>query len=200
MIAPDLTPEQMKKEIRKMRKEMIQVGAEIRDYLRETGREGAQAPLVAIRKFEQMKVPYVFTRKGQELFTEQEIVDLYRDLKYVTGLKTATLEGAKQSLENFEPINVYLSALEEEEQETFWNIYDKIYEDLQSKYKYEIMETISALQTADMSPQQIEKRIKKAYTDILEGKRGKDISDEQLELRFTRKLERLREKYSFYMP
>lgn len=84
----------------------------------------------------EMKAKSVCKREGAELSS------IYRELKYIRGLKSSTLEGAIETAEKFEPIAKELKTLSEEKRKEFWDIYKKMYEDnpLYEKFKYEIFQ------------------------------------------------------------
>lgn len=199
MKASNLTRKQMESEILKSRKQLKSEAIKIREMLDAYGQAGAKAPLVAIERFEDMKAPYRFRYKGKELYTDKEVLDMYRDLQYIKSLKSATLEGAMETMDNFSEISSYLSSKSEVEQDEFWETYDKLYEVLKDKYKYEVMEIVADMQDRGMSRDEIVEAVTNPYHQILQ-EYGKDIDDEKLELLYSDELRELRQGFGLFDP
>lgn len=74
----------------------------------------------------------------------EQVRVLYRDLKYVNSLKSATVKGAYEAKQNFEEIRNHLDTLSQEKQDEFWSTYQKALEEspLYKNYKYEVFEHI----------------------------------------------------------
>lgn len=199
MKASNLTRKQMEKSIRATRKQLKAEAIAIRDMLESYGQAGAKAPLVAIERFEALNVPYQFRRGGVEKYTDKQVRDLYRDLEYIKSLKTSTVQGAMEALENYGTIDSFLSSKSEGEKERFWKIYDKLYEKLRDKYKYEVMQLVADMQDTGMTDDEIEKLITDPYESI-QLQYGKDISDEKFELLYSDELQQLREGLNTFDP
>lgn len=199
MKAANLTRKQMEREIRKSRKKLKQEAVKIREMLASYGMSGADAPLIAIKRFEAMKVPYQFRRKGIEYYTDKEVLAMYRDLEYIKQLKTATVEGAMEAMDNFGEIASYLSSKSEAEREHFWEIYDKVYESVKDRFKYEAMQLVADMQESGRTTEEIIKTISEPAEKILM-QYGKDLPDEQFDLLYSEELHQLREGYNFFDP
>lgn len=199
MKASNLSRKELEKRIRRSRKQLKGEAVKIREMLGAYGQEGAKAPLVAIERFESLNVPHRFREGGKELYTDKEVRDMYRDLEYIKTLKSSTLEGAMETMDNFSEISSYLSSKSEAVQDEFWEIYDKLYETLRDKYKYEIMEIVADMQDKGMTRDEIVEAVTDPYHQILL-EYGKDISDEKFELLYSDELRELREGFNIFDP
>lgn len=205
MKASDMTREQMERSIRASRQELKLVGREIREMLASYGREGAKAPLSAIERFEKLEVPYQFRRKGVELYTDAEVVDMYRDLEYIKSLKTSTVEGAMETLENFGTTFDTVEQMGDDFKSAFWDAYDRVYEVMKDRYKYETLNIMAEIAQeltsdgSDLNGRELADRVIRPYLDILETY-GKEIPDDKLDILYTDRLRQLREGYSFFDP
>lgn len=95
----------------------------------------------------------------------KEVRVLYRDLKYVNNLKSATVSGALDVKQNFEEISNKVSNLSQEKQQEFWDTYQKALEEspLYEKYKYEVFENIIDSMMEGQDSEEIINNIIEAY-------------------------------------
>lgn len=133
MKASNLTREELLKENRRLIKNLRSRIGRIEEL-------DLKSPIYAQSKFQELmkNTP----SKISDLDTK-ELQTLYRDLKYISSLKSATLRGAREVAGNYEPIREKMSVFSKELQGKVWEIYGKMYDKIgQVKYKYTIMDTI----------------------------------------------------------
>ena len=123
MISSELTEEQLVKEIRRVNKNLSR-------RLTRIEKRGLEASTFALNKYKDLKGRLPTGRELRKL-DKKQLQSFYRDIKYISNLKSSTVKGALATKNKFEPIR---------EQEKFWEIYGKLYETnaTMEKFKYEI--------------------------------------------------------------
>lgn len=185
MESPKLSQAQLKKEIYKLRRELRDDMSKIRSALKST----PNIPTDALKKMQDIEK--TFRVKSIKDMEKKELQSVYRQLRYIRGLRTSKLGGAVETMVRFSPIKEKLDSLSKEKRDEFWGIYGALYSEFSgmSKYKYEILQTIDR-KFGDEDSEDIFTSIYSLYTSILEKYDG-DISDEELKLLFTKKLKKI---------
>lgn len=183
-----MTPKELRKEIYSLRRQL------------RTNLKGVRE----LQKFSPL-VPRYATNKMKELekqmrqtsvrkMEEKELRNLYRDLNYISGLKSSTPAGAMETAERFEPLRQRLNNFSESLRDKFWRIYGKIYESSNGtidKFKYTIFESdlideISSATDEDELVQRIIEEYDETYKEL-----SKNASDNERQQLFTQKLSTL---------
>lgn len=174
-----------------MRKESRRLLTNIRKRIDRIEGLGSSAPQYAVNRFREIEkdVP----KKLSDL-SDEKLRTLYRDLRYINNLKSASVKGAKEVQQKFEPIKNNLTALSPETRKKFWEIYGKVYEitsGTMENFKYEIFETnidyIYSGQDIDKAVSEIINEYNKSLKEL-----GGNATDENVKLLFTSKLQTLR--------
>lgn len=180
MLASQLTPQEMRKESRRLIKNLSRRIARIEGL-------GNTAPQYAVQKYREIEknIPKRLTQLSQK-----ELNTLYRDLRYINSLKSSTAKGAMQTQAKFEPIKDKLQVLSEDKRKKFWEIYGKLYErtsGTMEKFKYELFETnidyIYSGQDTDSAVEEIIEEYDKTLKEL-----GGFVTDEEIKVLFTSKL------------
>ena len=132
MISSELTEEQLVKEIRRVNKNLSR-------RLTRIEKRGLEVSTFALNKYNDFKEKLPVGRELRKL-DKKQLQSLYRDVKYISNLKSSTVKGALSTKNKFEPIRDRLNTLSKTQQEKFWEIYGKLYETnaTMEKFKYEI--------------------------------------------------------------
>ena len=187
MKAIDMTDKELRKENRRL---IRNLSARIKNI----ENLGVTAPKYAVNKFRELEktIPKRLTQlKTKELRT------LYRDLKYISSLKSSSVKGAIDVQQKFEPVKEKLNQLSEPTQAKFWNIYGMLYENTGStmeKFKYEIFETNIDFIYSGSSVDNAVEQIINAYDQTLENL-GDYSDDETVKILFTQKLQDIRKNF-----
>ena len=79
--------------------------------------------------------------KSVKKMSRTELISTRRQLQYIKGLKSSTVEGAKETAVKFSPLADKLKALSPQLQDKFWEIYRKAYSDTKGqleRFRYEL--------------------------------------------------------------
>lgn len=153
MKSPQMKREELLKENRRLIKNLRarferQMGVEL------------SAPIYAKGKFNELLQA---TPRDIRQLNDTELRNLYRDLTYISGLKTATKRGAERAEEEFEPIREFLAPLSKEMQSEWWSIFGKLYEDLgqqmAEKFKYELLNVNKAVFQQQLTAEGVAERM-----------------------------------------
>lgn len=155
----------------------------------------------AYNRFHQFKKDFKYADFSK--YSDKMVKDLYRDLKYIQGLKSSTLEGAKESVETFGDTKKFLESLSQEKQKQFWDIYNRAYKNLSptliERFKYDVFGVVSNEMLLGQNIDDIFEKIQEAfdnayeegYTEVEQG----ELFAENLELLFSDSFENLFDKY-----
>ena len=152
---------------------------------------GETAPQYAVKAYRELekRIPDKLTK-----LSDKELQNLYRDLRYINALKSSTVKGALSTQAKFEPIKSKLEALSPKTREKFWEIYGKVYErtgGTMENFKYELFEAnidyIYGGQDVDEAVNEIIGEYDKTLREL-----GSDVTDEEIKILFTSKLNSLR--------
>lgn len=183
MIASRLTPQEMRKESRRLIKNLSRRIERIEGL-------GSSAPQYAVSAYRELekRIPKRLTE-----LSSTELTTLYRDLRYINSLKSSTVNGAIQTQSKFEPIKAKLEALSPDTQKNFWDIYGKLYErtsGTMENFKYELFEAnidyIYGGQEVDKAVEEILSEYDSTLKEL-----GGDVSDAEIKVLFTSKLRTL---------
>ncbi len=134
----DMTEEQMRKEIRRV---LRQVGRNAKE-IEAAASVSFDIPTYAVEHLKDFRrqIKKISIKRA----TGRTLRNYYRDINYIAGLKSATVEGAMEMSYGIQPIVRAVKALPEEEEKAFWRVYDKAYSEdaLMQHYKYEILDTV----------------------------------------------------------
>lgn len=136
MKATELNDKELRREIYALRRALRTDIKEVKDISTVSSTIPTYATSHMTKAEEEMRLKSIRKREGAELLS------IYRELKYIRGLKTSTLEGALEVAEKFEPLAKELRTLSEVKRKEFWDIYKKMYEEnpLYEKFKYDIFQ------------------------------------------------------------
>lgn len=134
-----MTDKEIRKEIYDLRRELR---ADISEVNRLRNTSDSAIPTYAT---DRMKVlEREMREKSVKNMSRNELENVYRDLKYVRGLKSSTVEGAIKTGRTIEPLKEKLKTLSPDLQKNFWAIYSKLYGDTATeidRFKYVIFES-----------------------------------------------------------
>lgn len=135
-----MTDKELRQDIYKMRRE---VEANIKGVKELQKSESSLAvPTDAIQQY--AKLNRLMRNKSVRRMDRDELISVRRQLAYIKGLKSSTVEGAKKTAVKFEPLNHKLKSLSPSLQDKFWEVYRKAYSDTKGQlenFKYEIFES-----------------------------------------------------------
>lgn len=140
-----------------------------------------------VKEYKKLEIP----KKLKEL-DDKELTKLYRDLKYVSNLKTSTVKGARTAYNKFEPVKEKLNVLSPEVRDRFWSVYGKLYErnPTMEHFKYEIFDTsidyIFGGQESDQAVKDIINEYDKTLKEL-----GGNATNDDIKVLFTSKLNKL---------
>jgi hypothetical protein len=131
-----LTDEELRREIYSLRRTLKE---DIR-AVREASKLDPTIPRDAINQYK--KISKLMKEKSVRSMDTRDLKSTYRQLGYIRGLKSSTLEGAEKTAETFYPIKQFLDVLSPTLRDEFWDYYGKAYKEnpFLEKFKYEIME------------------------------------------------------------
>lgn len=181
----DMSEEELRKEIYGIRRELRSDIKAVRDLQKVS----TAIPTYATN---QMKnIEKTMRTKSVKNMDKSELVTTLRDLKYIRGLKSSSVEGAKKTAKSFEPLKDKLESLSENMRDKFWEIYGKAYGQLKGNlesFKYEIFESdLIDVITSNTDTSELALKIEQIYRDIQE-KYTKDTSENVKKRAFSRKL------------
>lgn len=130
-------------------------------------------------------------KKWREL-SDEELRDYYRDLTYISNLKSSTLKGATQAKKNFEPIYNILNQSSPTLKEKFWKIYGKLVENnaLLEKYKYDLFDAIMVEGVIRaQNEDDVIKSINEIYREAYEEAGGREATENDISKLFISSLE-----------
>lgn len=136
-------------------------------------------------------------------YSDERVKDIYRDLDYILSLKSATKEGAVESVKTYGKTRDFLTSLSKQKQEEFWDIYSRAYKNLMpsmiDRYKYDVFNILSSEMLLGQNPEDIFDKIKEAFDEayeegVDEGERGNLFAD-KLELLYSESFDNLFDKY-----
>lgn len=144
----------------------------------------------AVKDFRELQEKY--PRKLADM-NDKQLREYYRDLRYISGLKTSTVKGALEAAKTFNPIVEKLRVFSPKTEDKFWKIYGKLFENnaLLEKFKYEVFESIQTQLYGGLDVDDIIQNIEEAYQEAQE--EGAN-ADEQSIL-FTSKLDDIWNEY-----
>lgn len=129
------------------------------------------------------------TPRDIRTLNDEELLQYYRDLKYISGLKSSTVKGAKSIQNKWEPVREILNTLSKDTKDKFWSVYKRLYEEggVRERFKYEVFgNTISRmLQGTDVD------RIKDDITKLYDSLIKEGVDDDELPIRFSEGLNEL---------
>lgn len=146
-------------------------------------KQNAIIPDIAVRKManleKQMRMKSVKRMSGEEL------VSTLRQLKYIRGLKTSTVEGAKETASHYDDIAPKLKHLSKSQIRKFWDTYEHL-TDISPLYKYMKYEIFSGLADVvtklNLSSEELGEAIDKLYQKSVEGELDDEPKDKKTRL------------------
>lgn len=122
----------------------------------------------------------------------KELEKIYRQLRYISHLKTSRVEGARKAAKVFEPLKEEMSALSEKMQSNIWKTLESFLSSAPSaeKFKYEVLgQIIDMAYVGQTSREDVAAQLVNAFTEA-NLKLGNG-NDEDLKLLFTEELKTL---------
>ena len=192
-LTADLTPEEMREEIYDLRRELRPRIREIREFSKVS-----RIPQYAVNRMREIEKEMRET--SVKNMDEKQLRNTLRDLRYISELKTSTMEGAIETSEKFEPLRDKLNTLPEDVQRKFWKVYDNFYNlvgyDQAERFKYELFQSnlIDMVSGTDIDEKEVAKKIEEVYRRMtaITGGGGRT---EDARLLFTDELRKLFSEY-----
>ena len=183
MLANTQDEKTLRRDVYALRRALRADVAEVKAYIKERKRLTKN-----IAKTEDMRedyhiIPDVAVRRLKNLekemkanpvkyMTKKELLSTYRQLKYIRGLKTSTLEGSKEVAKHFNSIATSLSKLSDEHLKKFWDTYEHL-TDISPLYKHMRYEIFSGLADivgkTNMTAEELGEAIDKLYDKSVRG-------------------------------
>lgn len=153
-LSSQMTDTELRKEIYNLRRDLRQRLGEVRAEAKtsptfyhesaDTDRK-IEKKIIARSALEHFKEAEKTMRKTavRDMDTKQ-LRNMYRDLKYIAGLKSSTLEGATITASRYDPFAKTMESLSEDMRNLVWDVYSKLYAERGTgleRYKYEIFES-----------------------------------------------------------
>ena len=117
----DMTEDEMRKEIRRV---LRQVGKNAKE-IEAAASVSYFIPTYAVEHLKDFRKQ--IKKTSIKKATGRTLRNYYRDINYIAGLKSATVEGAMEMSYGIQPIVMAVKALPEEQEKAFWRVYDKAY-------------------------------------------------------------------------
>lgn len=162
--------------------------------LEEVAKRPVTASQYAVEAFKKLKIPKDIMRMRDI----KRVKTLYRDIKYIERLKSATLEGAEKVKSEFGFIEERLRNFTEDNRKAAWKSYQKLYDEapIIAQFKYEILDVITETLAEGVDINKVlsdmQKRFRESYEKLnTEGR----YTYEDLGLSYSRKLRNIRRKY-----
>lgn len=174
---------------------------QLQKEMRRIGRTSKPLLKDAYDSFQEFKKEHLLRQFSK--YDTKDLKNVYRDLKYISQLKTATKEGAIEAIQTFGDTKKFLDSLSKKSQQEFWDIYGKAYKNLMptmiDRYKYELFEIVSNEMTLgqkfDDIYTKIEEAFKKSYNpNESESEQGERFR-ENLEILFSDEFDKLYGEY-----
>lgn len=185
MLGSNFNEKELRKEIIRERRKLVRDVRDIEGYSK-------SASQFLPQRWKEME-----RERGKRPFSEMsksELRKYYRDIKYLQSLKSTNLQGALEVHEQAKDLASKLPEMTEQQKDTFFNIYGKLYEHSQSllkDYKYEIFSLIDVSNKFGESGADFALiTLLDAFDSLME--RGKDIYDEEFKDEFVSLIEMLR--------
>lgn len=158
--------------------------------VRELSKTSPTIPTYAVEHMKKLELK--FRDKSVSNMSRQEMISVYRELKYISQLKTSTVEGAIKSADVFSPIADKLQSFSPELKRKFWEVFGKSYEEnrLLDRFKYEIFEHIIDEVNSATDTDELTAKVLQAYQETVE-EEGKNVDDDKFRLSFTGTLSEL---------
>lgn len=179
MKPPKLTDKEIRSEIRKLQRNLSRriTSIERRPTL----------PQYAVKRYRELEIPSQLSK-----ISTTELRDLYRDLRYINAMKTATVKGAEKARKEYEPIREQLETLSAQKQGDVWRLYQKLYEQNPTidKFKYLILSVITDEIMQGTSGEVIYENISELYDEAYQLEQGGNTGEAKV--LFTQGLQTLR--------
>lgn len=149
-ITSNLNDKELRQEIYKLRRDLREDLREVKEF----SKAEVILPTYAVDHFK--KAEKSMREKSVRSMDRKELESVYRQLHYIRGLKSSTVQGGLDAIATLESaknrvaeikdenLKYMLSKLDRTELDQFWKIYGKVFEggDLAEQFKYEIWNTI----------------------------------------------------------
>lgn len=156
--------------------------ADIKD-IRVLIKQDSITPDIAVRKMSKLEAQ--MREKSVSKMSKQELVSTYRQLKYIRGLKSSTVEGAKETASHYEDIAPKLKNLSKSQIKKFWDTYEHL-TDISPLYKYMKYEIFSGLADVvakmNLSSEELGQAIDQLYQKSVEGELDNEPTDKKTRL------------------
>lgn len=166
-----------------LRREIYSLRRELRKDIKEIRAEIKADPItpdIAVRKM--AKLEKQMKEKAISKMTSKELKSTYRQLKYIRGLKTSTVSGAKETASHYEDIAPKLKKLSKAHIKKFWDTYEHL-TDISPLYKYMKYEIFSGLADVvtkmDMTAEELGQAIDQLYQKSVEGELENEQPDKK---------------------
>ena len=121
--------------------------------------------------------------------TTEQLQTMLRDIKYIRGLKSTTIEGAQHTKDVFLPLREELTALSEPQRDKFREIYNKFVEERRylEEFKYELQEIVKDMVYSAVSVDEALTEMGALY-DKASRTLGKEASEDEKVLLFSQNI------------
>lgn len=175
-----------------LRKDIYKLRRELRSDLKEVRGASKLSSLIPTEALSHMtKVEREMRDISVRKMGTRDLLSTYRQLKYIRGLKSSTIEGAEKSAKLWTPIKEHLDAFSKDTRDEWWNAYGEIYKNWSTmdKFKYTIFEYVDKAFTGD-NAEEIKAKLVTEIDKILEAARG-ELPQDEVDLRISNKLQEL---------
>lgn len=189
-LSSNLSDKELRQEIYKLRRELrVDIG-EIKNEIK----TDKSIPTYAVDDFR--KAEKYMREKSVRSMGRRELVSTYRNLTYIRNLKSSTLEGARDVIDNLEtvknriklmgdvnqPLSNLLEQSSKSTNEKFWDIFKRTFDgraDLRERYKYEIWNSIADyMEEGGTNSEEFSSMVEALYDKVLDNEYN-DISFEE---------------------
>lgn len=158
---------------KELRKETYKLRRELREDIKAVKELSKTAPFIPQYAVDLYKnVAKTMREKAIKYMTDSEVRNIYRDLKYISSLKSSTPEGAFDTAVKYEKnIGSFVKGLSEDERKEFFKFYDKAYGLLTRQtaelFKYEIFDTMKVIyESKSLTPEEFAEILEEKYKNI----------------------------------
>ena len=203
VISSQLTDEQLRKEIYKLRRVL-------RPDIREVRAAAKTSPDIPTDAVTQMaKLETAMRKTAVRKMTRKELNTTWRQLSYIRGLKSSKLEGAQEMTQSFQPFRERMSNLSKDYQDVVWKAFNRFYnyagQTIAEQFKYEIFlsNLTQVVRLEETEKKEREKEIEEVAGSLgaLLSKATEDLElglnkeDEDFEVKKRRRFKKRIEKY-----
>lgn len=184
-------------DIKELKRQLKITIEDLRKRLQQIEERQDGASQFAVNKFKELEK--MLPKDVLKMRDISKIKTLYRDVKYISNLKTSTIKGAENAQNILDPAIERVRQYGGKEAETMmWAAYEKLAGEtnLFERFKYEIIDLISETQVAGKNTIDVLNDIYSMFNKTVRKLEVEErYTDENLQTEFSSKLDRLRRRY-----